>query len=48
MKYWTILALLVAVFAVFLKVGDTEETTDDFKEAALEDVHSDAEDDEQL
>ena len=48
MKYWTILALLVAVFAVFLGAGHTEENADDFREVALEDVHSDAEDDEQL
>jgi hypothetical protein len=38
MKCWTILALLVAICAVFLGVGHTEETTDDFREPALEDA----------
>jgi hypothetical protein len=39
MKCWPILALLVAVCAVFLVVvGHTEETADDFREAALEDA----------
>jgi hypothetical protein len=42
MKSWTILALLVAICAVFLGFGHTEETaTDDLKEAVLEDVYSD-------
>jgi hypothetical protein len=48
MKSWTILALLVAVCAVFLSVGHTEETADDFREAVLEDANSDAENDAQL
>ncbi len=48
MKCWTILVLLVAICAVFLGVGHSEETEDDFKEAALEDVQSDTEDDAQL
>jgi hypothetical protein len=48
MKSWTILALLVAVCAVFLGFGHTEETEDDLKEAALEDVYSDTENDVQL
>jgi hypothetical protein len=43
MKCWTILTLLVAVCAVFLVVGHTEETTDDFKEAVLEDAVNDEE-----
>ncbi|CAB4005381.1 Hypothetical predicted protein [Paramuricea clavata] len=41
MKSWTILALLVAICAVFLGVGHAEETADDFREAALEDTYSD-------
>lgn len=41
MKFWTILALVVAVLAVFLRVGYAEETedsdnSDDFEEKALE------------
>ncbi|CAB4034667.1 Hypothetical predicted protein [Paramuricea clavata] len=48
MKCWTILALLVAICAVFLGVGHTEETTDDLNEAALEDAYSDTENDVQL
>jgi hypothetical protein len=43
MKCWTILDLLVAVCAVFLVVGHTEETADDFREAALEDAVNDEE-----
>ena len=45
MKCWTLLVLLVAVCAVFLGVGHSEETEDDFKETALEDVQSDTKDD---
>jgi hypothetical protein len=48
MKSWTILALLVAVCAVFLGVGHAEETADDPKEAVLEDAYSDTENDAQL
>jgi hypothetical protein len=43
MKCWTILALLVAVCAVFLGVGHSEETPDDVREAVLEDVGNDEE-----
>jgi hypothetical protein len=48
MKSWTILALLVAICAVFLGVGHTEETADDPKEAVLEDAYSDTENDVRL
>jgi hypothetical protein len=48
MKCLTILALLVAVCAVFLGVGRSEETADDLREADLEDLYNDIEDDEQL
>ncbi|CAB4021794.1 Hypothetical predicted protein [Paramuricea clavata] len=48
MKSWTILALLFTVCAVFLGVGHTEETPDDFREVALEDANNDAENDAQL
>ena len=48
MKYWTILALLVVVGAVPLPVKHTEKTADDVREAALEDVYSDIENNEQL
>ena len=41
MKCWTVLALLVAVCALFLGVGHTEETTDDIREVAFEDVEND-------
>ena len=41
MRFWTILALLVAVCAVFLGVGHTEETADDIREVALEDAEND-------
>ena len=44
MKSWTVLALLVTVFAVFLGVGDTEETSDDFEEQALEEFYNDKND----
>ena len=48
MKYWTILALLVVIGAVSFAVEYTEETADDFREAALKDVYSDIENNEQL
>jgi hypothetical protein len=49
MKSWTIIALLVANCAVFLGFRHTEETAaDDLKEAALEHVYSDTENDVQL
>ena len=48
MKSWTNLVLLLAVLAVFLGIARTEETADDFRVAALENVHSDAEDEKQL
>jgi hypothetical protein len=38
MKSWTILALLVTICAVFVGVGHTKTTTDDFREPALEDA----------
>jgi hypothetical protein len=48
MKSWTILALLVAICAVFLGVGHTEETADDFRETVLEDAYTNTENDAQL
>ena len=45
MKFCTILALLIAVLAVYLRIGQTKEieTPDDFDEKALQDDGSDAE-----
>ena len=45
MKFWTILALLIAVLSVYLRIGQTEETEtpDDVDEKALQDDGSDAE-----
>ena len=43
MKLWTILTLSVAVLALFLRVGETEES-DDFEEKALEYGASEVED----
>jgi hypothetical protein len=48
MKCWTILALLVAVCAVFLGVGHSEETADDLSVETFKDDNSDIKDDEQL
>ena len=50
MKCLTVLALLLAISAVFLDVGHAEETAglDDFEEQALENVKTDNEDEEQL
>jgi hypothetical protein len=48
MKSWTILALLVAICAVFLDLGHTEETADDFRETVLEDAYTNTENDAQL
>ena len=45
MKFWTILTLSVAVLALFLRVGETEES-DDFDEKALEYGASEVEDPE--
>ena len=46
MKWLTVLALLVAVCAVFLGVGQTEETTTkDSKEIALKEGLNDEEED---
>ena len=38
MKFWTTLALFVVALAVFLRVGQAEETerSDDFEDKALE------------
>jgi hypothetical protein len=40
MKSWTILSLLVAICAVFLGLGHTEVTADDFRETVLEDAYT--------
>ena len=45
MKSWIILALLVTVAAVFLAVGHSEETSDDFEDRALEEFYNDENDD---
>ena len=49
MKSLTILALLVAISAVLLHVGHTEETAElnDFEEEAFENVKTDSEGDEE-
>ena len=50
MKCLTILALLLAISAVFLDVGNTAKTAelDEFEEQAFEDFKPDREDEEQL
>ena len=45
MKFWTILALLVAICAVFLGVGHTEETGENIEQTAN---FEDSENDEEL